>query len=323
LKLLLLFIILITSYASGCTSFKESSESISIMGKNFDWHNGKGEVLLRPRNAFKQSIVSEVAWTSKFASIVFSQFGPDFPAGGINEKGLAIEALVLGKTQHPKSTANLVNEGEWIQYQLDNYENIDEVISNIDNLNIKKLYVPVHYFICDSSKCIIVEYLKGKRVVHSDLSQNVLANTKYVDSLDALVNPNHYNFSTTAASLARFKLLVTNEMPEVTIKNAFKKLNLAKITGYTKWQIVYDLSARSMFFKSSYNKTISKLDFNQDLECSKTILGLNIENAQTSLSKIKGDDYKRIISKRLLLESHIPKEIKNKILKRRFENHCL
>ena len=38
-----------------------------------------------------------------------------------------------------------ISELEWIQYQLDNYEKVDEVIENINSLTIKPI-ARIHYF---------------------------------------------------------------------------------------------------------------------------------------------------------------------------------
>lgn len=59
------------------------------------------------------------------------------PYGGINEKGLAVEMLRLDYTEY-KLDSNLpvLNELEWIQYQLDNYSKVAEVLQHLDQFSV-------------------------------------------------------------------------------------------------------------------------------------------------------------------------------------------
>jgi hypothetical protein len=318
MKIALILLLFIQS-TFACSSFFTKSSKASYMAKNFDWSTGYGEVLFRPRNVSKNSLVSDFSWDSKYASLTFTQFGPDLPAGGINEHGLAIEALYLSSTKHPQENNNTVNEGEWIQYHLDQYKSVQEVVDNINNLVIKKVYVPVHYIACDSETCAIIEFLNGKRVVYTNLEFNILTNNSYLYSLDNAQTAIGVDLIDSAASLKRFKVLMNTKSQ--TLNEAFLRLKKVYISGYTKWMIVYRTDKPQLNFATVYNKELTKLNFPSDLNCSKELVGLSLENSQKSLSELK--KLKKIVNKRLNANSKIPQNIKKILKKRSFNNNCL
>jgi penicillin V acylase-like amidase (Ntn superfamily) len=305
-----------------CTTFMQATSKQAFMAKNFDWKSGQGEIILNTRNTIKKSITSEFDWQSRYASFTFNQFGPDLPAGGINEKGLAIEALVLPNTKHPISNHNLVNEGEWIQYQLDSFSTTQEVLANIKDVNIRRDYVNVHYFICDAkTNCSVVEYINGKRIIHTNLKQNVLTNHAYKTSLEALKSPEKFNMSSVAASLNRFKIMVSSKVSDMDPAGFYKQLDLVSLGGYTQWQIVYDLFNKELNFKTNkrdFNTNIKFSDY--ALECNQDLKVLNLSGNSIKITKAKG--LKLDVIKRLNNTKEIKKDIKNKIIKRVFKNNC-
>jgi len=300
----------------------EGNSQQAFLAKNFDWKTGYGEIYLNPRNAIKTSITSDFDWKSKYASFTFNQFGPELPAGGINEKGLAIEALVLPNTTLPKSDHNMVNEGEWIQYQLDNFESVEEVISHIDDVSIKKLYVNVHYMICDATaNCNILEFINGKRIIHSNLKYKALANHPYKTSVRSLTHPGDYDMPAVAASLTRFKLAAKTQLKSMQVSSFYQKLDLSKLGSYTKWQIVYDLSNQELNFKTSTRKQNTNLkmrDYN--LECTTKLQVLTLKGNSKIISKTV--NLKSNVMARLLKVSDISKEVKQKIYNKLFHNNC-
>lgn len=71
-------------------------EQLLFNGKVLKWLNEVGEVVPFEDNvAFK--VVNSVSRTSKYGSITFNQYRKEFPIGGMNEKGLVIEALWLNE----------------------------------------------------------------------------------------------------------------------------------------------------------------------------------------------------------------------------------
>lgn len=104
------------------------------LGRNLDWDWEDGMIFINPRNVRKTAIVISLQdaakWTSKYGSVTFNQLGREFPFGGMNEKGLVIENMWLDGTQYPQPDARPeVNMLQWIQYQLDNYSTVAEVVA--------------------------------------------------------------------------------------------------------------------------------------------------------------------------------------------------
>ncbi len=82
------------------------------------------------KRSFGQDASKALAWVAAYGSITFNQFGKGIPHGGMNEKGLVVELMWLNETVYPGADKRAaLNELQWIQYQLDNCANIDEVIA--------------------------------------------------------------------------------------------------------------------------------------------------------------------------------------------------
>lgn len=88
---------------------------------------------------YRQNVKKPATWTSKYGSVSFNMYGVGLPRGGMNEKGLIIEALVLlnGKFPSPDDRPS-INPNQWVQYQLDNFATTEEVISHVEDIRIRK-----------------------------------------------------------------------------------------------------------------------------------------------------------------------------------------
>ena len=135
--ILIYFLILGNQYSNACSSIVLKNQHSIFLAKNFDWTYGNGYLLKNIRGVQKRAFITGTGnaanWTSKYGSVTFTQNGKEMPYGGMNEKGLAIEMLWLEYTEYYiNEITPYLNELEWIQYQLDNYASIDEVIQNIN-----------------------------------------------------------------------------------------------------------------------------------------------------------------------------------------------
>lgn len=304
-----------------CSIFKAGTSGNSIVAKSFDWSVGYGEIFIRPKNVVKSSLEQSHEWVSQYGSVTFSQFGPDLPIGGINEKGLIVEALVLSKTMYIESEEQILNEAEWIQYQLDNYSSINEVIKNIEKLKVKPHYVSTHYFLCDSSKeCAVVEFNKSTALVYTKntLPEPILTNSSYNESVKSLTTTKSKSkLAKSAASLTRFKLLKKKYLKNPTVTQAFNLLNIVELVGYTKWQYVYQLEKNKIQFKHAYSNQPILIDLNEiDFTCSAELKAISLEKRQTTFTSFSGDLIKRIEHKK------ISTQIKKALLKRPLYNNC-
>jgi choloylglycine hydrolase len=150
-------------------------------------------VFINKRGVEKAALteISPAKWISKYGSVTFNQFGREAPSGGINEAGLVVELMWLDGTQYPDADQRPDVGGvlSWIQYQLDNSSNIEDVISSDKNIRIPKNDVPLHYLVADKSGNVVsIEFLDGKLVYHSGetMPQKVLTNDTYENSISYL-----------------------------------------------------------------------------------------------------------------------------------------
>ncbi|MCB0349113.1 MAG: linear amide C-N hydrolase [Bdellovibrionales bacterium] len=274
----------VLSHVFACSSFLIPSQG--IMAKNYDWDISDGYIMTNAKSTQKTSMVvrnsdSPHQWTSKYSSITFNQYGREFPNGGINEKGLAVEILWLNTTVYPaRDTRETINELQWIQYQLDNYASIEEVIENIDNVRVSKVYANVHYFVCDANlNCATVEYIAGKPDIHygNNLPYPSITNSTYRASSEFITDfegfggslpvPNSYR------SLDRFVRATSLAQKVLASDNnsiGFSILDSLQDVGRTQWQILYDLKNKSVQFRTKFSNrspaTFKFSDINQSCD---------------------------------------------------------
>lgn len=265
-KTVLLISIFIYQISIACSAFYFNGEN-KIFAKNFDWGFGQGYLIKNIRGQQKYAYGfrgnNVAGWTSKFGSITFNQVGKEFPYGGINEKGLVIEQLWLGNTEYQENNNKTISELEWIQYQLDNYETVDDVIKNINNLTIKPV-AKIHYFLADrNGVTAVIDFVNGEVKIDRQQSKfQVITNESSEDSkkyydFNKDINPN------SRSHFDRYCILRNNlNVENLSISESFKKLNLVKEDepNYKSyWSIVYDINKLEFYFKSVDNSEIKKV----------------------------------------------------------------
>src|SRR6266566_3100326 len=140
-RLVVILILLSNLPAFSCTTFVLESGKRVYLGKNLDWDWDDGIVLVNQRNVQKRAFVAAenaATWTSKYGSVTFNQFGREMPFGGMNEAGLVVENMWLDDTKYPSvDTRPEINLLQWIQYQLDNYSTVQQVIESDKKLRLE------------------------------------------------------------------------------------------------------------------------------------------------------------------------------------------
>ena len=251
-----------------------------IFGRNYDWITDAGMVCTNLRGLSKTSMKTEngetISWVSQYGSITFNQYGKEFPTGGMNEKGLVVELMWLDETRYPANDNRpAVGVLQWIQYQLDNCSAIDEVIASDKKIRISPTgTTPLHYLIADAKgNAATIEFLNGKMIVHrgNDLSFPVLTNNIYEESVRAhktsAINGNNSleRFSQACNMITQFK---TDNNNTPVIDYAFDILSEVAQGNFTKWSIVYDITNKTIQFKTNRFRQIKKLNFSSfDFTC--------------------------------------------------------
>ncbi len=263
-----------------------------IFGRNYDWITDAGMVCTNLKGLSKTSLKTEngetISWVSQFGSITFNQYGKEFPTGGMNEKGLVVELMWLDETIYPPADNRpAIGVLQWIQYQLDNCATIDEIIETDKKLRISPTgNTPLHYLVADANgNAATIEFLNGKLVVHkgSSLSIPVLTNSIYDESVRSYKNSSTNGNN----SLERFgkacsmiqKLKTGNNKKPLT-DYAFDILGEVAQGDFTKWSIVYDITNKTIQFKTNRFKQVKTVSFAAfDFNCTATAKAWDMNQA--------------------------------------------
>ncbi|MBK7426573.1 MAG: DUF2141 domain-containing protein [Saprospiraceae bacterium] len=286
MKNLIILIFLLPLEIFACSAFFSDGTS-KFFAKNFDWAAGEGYIIVnksgQKKFAYGLRGNNQASWTSKYGSLTFNQIGKEFPYGGMNEKGLVIEQLWLSQSMYQDNKNQTISELEWIQYQLDNYTSVDEIIKHINDLTIKPI-ATIHYFIADrSGNSAVIDFIEGKTLISRKQGMNqVITNEPYLNSekyFESLKTPVNADSRTHFDRYCQIK----SKLSQIQIENhnqAFEILSLSaeNRTNYkTYWSIVYDLSNFKIYYKSLSNPGIKEINFKElDFKPDKTLQACNI-----------------------------------------------
>jgi len=260
---------ILNGQSSHCSAFVSETNKI-ILGKNLDWEFGNGLIIFNPKHQAKKSIVGKkpLNWESKFSSITFNQFGKNLPLGGMNEAGLVIEELSTWPVDYSNdSSLSYINEFEWVQYNLDSYATISEVIENVNNYSISKFFFGLHFIIADSSgNLAVVEFINGIAEISrkNNFPFLVLTNNNYKVLLKSYnyyltSRRNELNILQSQDRLIKLiHLLKSNSVS--TSFSAMNILDSVKVSD-TRWQIVYDISDSIIYYKTDLSEITDSVSF--------------------------------------------------------------
>jgi penicillin V acylase-like amidase (Ntn superfamily) len=300
-----------------CTAFLLENKTEKLLAKNYDWDLEHGYVLINKRNvkkiALSRSPSDKAAeWTSQYGSATFNQYGQEFPNSGMNEKGLAVEILWLTESVYPAADPRpTISELQWVQYQLDNFATVREVVANAPKIRVAPFYAKVHYFACDTSgECATFEYIKGQLVIRSgsDLTPKLLTNN--TQEVSAAFLKKHQEFGGTApipsgiGSLARYVRAASSlKSSPISVPAALNILERVNQGDYTKWNVVYDLAGGSISFRTLNRPQLKNLALSFDFSCKNPALGFDLESLETAETSTKFETYTALLNNKLVEKS--------------------
>ena len=304
--------ILPISFLLACTTFFINKNGQMVFGRNYDWVTDAGMICTNLKGLSKTSMQTEngetISWLSKYGSITFNQYGKEFPTGGMNEKGLVVELMWLDETIYPSADKRpAIGVLQWIQYQLDNCTTIDQVIETDKKLRISPTgTTPLHYLIADANgNAATIEFLNGKMVVHkgNDLTLPVLTNNIYDESVKAYKNSsvngnNSLERFSEACSMIQ-KLSASNNTKPL-IDYSFDILGEVAQGDFTKWSIVYDITNKTIQFKTNRFKQIKTVSFSAfDFNCTATAKVWDMNQAANGNINNLFENFSPAINKRI------------------------
>src|SRR3989339_10499 len=280
---------------SSCSTILYIHADSVFVGHNLDeMSQTTGLIIVNKRGVLKREVrwsdyksptglsKAKIQWKSKYGSIVYSTLGKEFINGGMNEAGLYVGEMTMMDTKFTEDNALLkINGFLWIQYVLDNFETVDQVILDLAHVTIDGPN-PWHYFVSDKTgNAATMEFIDGKLLVHKSDEMPVLAlfNTQYDKELERLKEYSNYGGhkelslniegNDTRFLIAAKMLNDSNETNKSknSVDYTYKILN--QLHGNNnQWSIVYDVKRMRMYFNTNNARQIRYVDF-KDFEFSK------------------------------------------------------
>ncbi len=273
----LLFLCLLPQTGQPCTTFCIDRGDRPVVGKNYDWGVGDGLVIINKRGVSKTALsstadfVQRANWIAKYGSITFNQYGRETPMGGMNEAGLVVELMMLRGTGYPAPDSRpIISNLQWIQYQLDNFDTVQEVISSDAHVRIHPRGSGLHYLVCDKAgNCASIEFIGGKLVYHTKetMPVKVLTNDTYAECID-FFKQGKLPVLDLGRSVERFIRAATmvkgydpkGSIPAVAYAFAILKDVSQSVGNPTQWSIVYDMQNLRVCFRTLTNQEIRYVD---------------------------------------------------------------
>jgi choloylglycine hydrolase len=276
---------------TACSALVFNKNTPATVAVNLDWKYREGAVVIHPRDTLMVSSVDShqyhpLIWKSRYGSVVFhggNRFKPGPAADGMNEKGLTASILELSSSLYPSDPElPALSTSEWVQYVLDNFQTVQEVIDSSLNYQLipgtyRNVAMNFHLIVNDAEgKSAVFEYLNGKLVVHTqdNLTSPVLTNTDYDASIAYLAEfsdfggakplPGDYGsksrFVRAASYLKKLPAYIANEEH---IAYAFNGLGLvAQAPGGsspTQLSMVFDIGTKTIYFRSINEASLRSL----------------------------------------------------------------
>jgi choloylglycine hydrolase len=277
-----------------CTTFFLDHGGEMVFGKSYDWMVDDGFLVVNKRGVQKTAMNQENAatWISKFGSVTFNQYGREQPMGGMNEAGLVVEVMWLDGTVYPDADSRVsLNELQWVQYQLDNFDTVEEVVGSDSLIRIVPGGATIHYLVADrNGGCATIEFLEGKMVSHFSeaLSSKVLTNSTYEESSTFLGGHKGFGgeepippgigslerFVRTSSMLSEYD----SKTDGATVDYGFDILSSVSQGEWSVWNMVYDVNDRRIHLRTLVSEKIRYVDLDSlDFSCATPveILDLN------------------------------------------------
>jgi choloylglycine hydrolase len=278
-----------------------------ITARSMDWKSDVATNLyILPRGMARSGEAgpNSIAWTAKYGSVVATGYDVS-TTDGVNEAGLNVNLLWLVESEYPhfdKQSRPGLTIAAWGQYVLDNFATVKEAVDALekepftivtDNVPGENRLTTLHLSMSDASgDSAIVEYIKGKQVIHHDRKYQVMTNSPIFDEQLAL---NSYwkqiggtvmlpgtNRASDRFARASFYVnaIPKDEDPNRALASVFSVIRNASVPygittpdepniSSTRWRTVFDHKRKLYFFESALTPNtfwvdLKSIDFSKE-----------------------------------------------------------
>jgi penicillin V acylase-like amidase (Ntn superfamily) len=266
-----------------------------------------------------------IKWKSKYGSVIASAYEV-CSSDGMNEKGLVASVLWLDESEYPvraSSSKPGLSIAAWVQYVLDNFETVDDVVKDMNEgkfeivgLNVpgKDIYATLHLIVSDATgDNAIIEYIGGKPVIHHDRSYVVTTNSpiyekqlalteywKSINGLEMLPGTHKSEDRFVRASFYLSTIKKTDNIREALTSTFGVIRNISVPFGIstsdkpnlssTRWRTVYDHKNKIMYFEEANCPSVIWIDFKEaDLKEKAPVKKLTLLNGEIYTGNVLND----------------------------------
>ncbi len=275
-----------------CSTFMFSHGDELIVGHNLDdFIECPGLVVINKRGIKKRNISWQelikgrkknsprIEWVSKYGSVTYNFVGVEFCDGGMNEAGLYVGEMNLAGTSYPKNKSlPQIWHTQWMQYLLDNFASVEEVIESISSVAIDGTCT-WHFFIADrGGNSTIIEFLEGKPVIYSgeEMPVKVLCNSAYSNELKKIKNYEGFGgkkkidlvqrvaddrFLWAAFMMYQYD---GNDQCRTVMDlgwDMLEQLSQVSSASVNKWRVIFDLKKGKLYFRTYLARRVRYVDF--------------------------------------------------------------
>ncbi len=177
--------------AEACTrAVYFGKEGQIVTGRSMDWiEDMKSNLWIFPRGMQRDGGLGpgSMKWTARYGSVITSVYEA-VTSDGMNEKGLVANLLYLAESEYPAADDERppIVIAAWAQYVLDNFATVEEAVTELEKEKFRVVPTDapngapgtVHLSISDATgDSAILEYLKGKLVIHHGKKFQVMTNS--------------------------------------------------------------------------------------------------------------------------------------------------
>jgi len=287
-----------------CSTIIFGTNSHKYLAENYDHSLDHGLVEVNLKDTVKENGrkpgEKAIRWCVKYGSITFNQFSLELPVSGMNEKGLAVALMWhyegdFGTDEQYSRLSAL----QWIQYQLDNYQNITEVLKGLETIRPKQEGVPLHYTVLDAEgNSLLLEFMDGEPKTYVNPEYPILTNSSYRECLERarvyVDQVGHHENSSIARFIHLYRQYPELNCSDISASTGFGLLqsvnqtqtsdeSLPWNTGnrdntITAWSIVFSPLKKTILLKTHKNESIREIrlaDFDFEKESKYLLMDIN------------------------------------------------